>query len=90
MPNSDIFARVIVNEDPIKANVVSPQIVATISDPSSKVTIENDSSVAVFRYVSFTPSSFSVGLTAQNNVFSVSNSPITSQGVIDLNFISPR
>lgn len=88
MPNSDIFARVIINEDPVKANVVSPQIVATISDPSSKVTIENDSSVAVFRYVSFTPSSFSVGLTAQNNVFSVSNSPITSQGVIDLNFIS--
>lgn len=88
MPNSDIFARVIINEDPVKANVVSPQIVATISDPSSKVTINNDSSVAVFRYVSFTPSSFSVGLTAQNNVFSVSNSPITSQGVIDLNFIS--
>ena len=88
MPNSDIFARVIINEDPVKANVVSPQIVATISDPSSKVTIENDSSVAVFRYVSFTPSSFSVGLTAQNNIFSVTNSPVTSQGVIDLSFIS--
>jgi hypothetical protein len=77
-----------VNEDPVKATVVVPQIVATINDPSSKVVINNDSSVAVFRYVSFTPSSFSVGLTAQNNIFSVSNSPVTSQGVIDLSFIS--
>jgi hypothetical protein len=88
MANTDIFARVIVNEDPVKATVVVPQIVATINDPSSKVVINNDSSVAVFRYVSFTPSSFSVGLTAQNNIFSVSNSPVTSQGVIDLSFIS--
>jgi hypothetical protein len=88
MANTDIFARVIVNEDPVKATIVVPQIVATINDPSSKVVINNDSSVAVFRYVSFTPSSFSVGLTAQNNIFSVSNSPVTSQGVIDLSFIS--
>lgn len=88
MANTDIFARVIVNEDPVKATVVVPQIVATINDPSSKVVINNDSSVAVFRYVSFTPSSFSVGLTAQNNIFSVTNSPVTSQGVIDLSFIS--
>ena len=88
MANTDIFARVIVNEDPVKATVVVPQIVATINDPSSKVIINDDSSVAVFRYVSFTPSSFSVGLTAQNNVFSVTNSPVTSQGVIDLSFIS--
>lgn len=85
---TDIFARVTVLEDPVGVTVSAPQVVPTLSDPVSTVTVLDDSNIAILRYVSFTPSSLSVGLTAQSNVFTVSGSPITTNGTFDLNFIS--
>jgi hypothetical protein len=86
--STDIFARVTVLEDPVGVTISSPEVVATISDPTSTVTILDDSNIVVLRYVSFTPSSLSIGLTAQSNVFTVTGSPITANGTFDLNFIS--
>jgi len=85
---TDIFARVTVLEDPVGVLISAPQVVPTLSDPASTVTILGDSSVAVLRYVSFTPSSLSISLTAQANVFTVTGSPITTNGTFDLNFIN--
>ena len=85
---TDIFARVTVLEDPVGVVISAPQVVPTLSDPSSTVTILGDSSVAILRYVSFTPSSLSISLTAQANVFTVTGSPITANGTFDLNFIN--
>ena len=85
---TDIFARVTVLEDPVGVTISAPQVVPTLSDPVSTVTIMDDSNVAVLRYVSFTPSSLSISLTAQSNVFTVTGSPITTNGTFDLNFIT--
>ena len=85
---TDIFARVTVLEDPVGVLISAPQVIPTLSDPASTVTILGDSSVAVLRYVSFTPSSLSISLTAQANVFTVTGSPITANGTFDLNFIN--
>lgn len=85
---TDIFARVTVLEDPVGVVISAPQVVPTLSDPASTVTILGDSSVAILRYVSFTPSSLSISLTAQANVFTVTGSPITTNGTFDLNFIN--
>ena len=85
---TDIFARVTVLEDPVGVLISAPQVIPTLSDPASTVTILGDSSVAVLRYVSFTPSSLSISLTAQANVFTVTGSPITTNGTFDLNFIN--
>ena len=85
---TDIFARVTVLEDPVGVVISAPQVVPTLSDPASTVTILGDSSVAILRYVSFTPSSLSISLTAQANVFTVTGSPITANGTFDLNFIN--
>jgi len=85
---TDIFARVTVLEDPVGVLISAPQVIPTLSDPSSTVTILGDSSVAILRYVSFTPSSLSISLTAQANVFTVTGSPITTNGTFDLNFIN--
>ena len=85
---TDIFARVTVLEDPVGVVISAPQVVPTLSDPASTVTILGDSSVAILRYVSFTPSSLSISLTAQSNVFTVTGSPITTNGTFDLNFIN--
>lgn len=84
----DIFAKVIVDELQVNAKVVEPKVVATINEPYSKVTVADDGSVAVFRYASTTPASFSVDLTAPQDVFSVSGVPVTSNGVIDIAFVS--
>ena len=85
---TDIFARVTVLEDPVGVVISAPQVVPTLSDPASTVTILGDSSVTILRYVSFTPSSLSISLTAQANVFTVTGSPITANGTFDLNFIN--
>jgi len=85
---TDIFARVTVLEDPVGVLISAPQVIPTLSDPASTVTILGDSSVAILRYVSFTPSSLSISLTAQANVFTVTGSPITTNGTFDLNFIN--
>jgi len=85
---TDIFARVTVLEDPVGVLISAPQVIPTLSDPASTVTILGDSSVAILRYVSFTPSSLSISLTAQSNVFTVTGSPITTNGTFDLNFIN--
>ena len=85
---TDIFARVTVLEDPVGVTISAPQVVPTLSDPVSTVTILDDSNVVVLRYVSFTPSSLSISLTAQSNVFTVTGSPITTNGTFDLNFIT--
>jgi len=85
---TDIFARVTVLEDPVGVTIASPQVTPTLSDPVSTVTILDDSNIAVLRYVSFTPSSLSISLTAQSNVFTVTGSPITANGTFDLNFIT--
>jgi hypothetical protein len=85
---TDIFARVTVLEDPVGVTIASPQVTPTLSDPVSTVTILDDSNIAVLRYVSFTPSSLSISLTAQSNVFTVTGSPITINGAFDLNFIT--
>jgi hypothetical protein len=85
---TDIFARVTVLEDPVGVTIASPQVTPTLSDPVSTVTVLDDSNIAVFRYVSFTPSSLSISLTAQSNVFTVTGSPITANGTFDLNFIT--
>lgn len=85
---TDIFARVTVLEDPVGVTISAPQVIPTLSDPVSTVTVLDDSNIAVFRYVSFTPSSLSISLTAQSNVFTVTGSPITANGTFDLNFIS--
>lgn len=85
---TDIFAKVTVLEDPVGVLISAPQVIPTLSDPASTVTILGDSSVAILRYVSFTPSSLSISLTAQSNVFTVTGSPITTNGTFDLNFIN--
>jgi len=85
---TDIFARVTVLEDPVGVLISAPQVIPTLSDPASTVTILGDSSVTILRYVSFTPSSLSISLTAQANVFTVTGSPITTNGTFDLNFIN--
>ena len=85
---TDIFARVTVLEDPVGVVISAPQVIPTLFDPASTVTILGDSSVAILRYVSFTPSSLSISLTAQANVFTVTGSPITANGTFDLNFIN--
>jgi len=85
---TDIFARVTVLEDPVGVTISAPQVIPTLSDPVSTVTVLDDSNIAVFRYVSFTPSSLSISLTAQSNVFTVTGSPITANGTFDLNFIT--
>lgn len=85
---TDIFARVTVLEDPVGVTIASPQVTPTLSDPVSTVTVLDDSNIAVLRYVSFTPSSLSISLTAQSNVFTVTGSPITTNGTFDLNFIN--
>ena len=85
---TDIFARVTVLEDPVGVTIASPQVTPTLSDPVSTVTVLDDSNIAVLRYVSFTPSSLSISLTAQSNVFTVTGSPITANGTFDLNFIT--
>lgn len=85
---TDIFARVTVLEDPVGVTISAPQVVPTLSDPVSTVTILDDSNVVILRYVSFTPSSLSISLTAQSNVFTVTGSPITANGTFDLNFIA--
>lgn len=85
---TDIFARVTVLEDPVGVLISSPQVVPTLSDPVSTVTVLDDSNIAILRYVSFTPSSLSISLTAQANVFTVTGSPITANGTFDLNFIN--
>jgi len=85
---TDIFARVTVLEDPVGVTISAPQVVPTLSDPVSTVTILDNSNVAILRYVSFTPSSLSISLTAQSNVFTVTGSPITTNGTFDLNFIN--
>jgi len=85
---TDIFARVTVLEDPVGVTISAPQVVPTLSDPVSTVTILDNSNVAILRYVSFTPSSLSISLTAQSNVFTVTGSPITANGTFDLNFIT--
>ena len=87
MPD-DIFAKVIVDELQVNATISQPKVVATINDPYSKVTISDDSSVAVLRYVSTTPSSFSVGLEAPVDLFSISGSPVTTNGTITLDYVS--
>lgn len=85
---TDIFARVTVLEDPVGVTIASPQVTPTLSDPVSTVTVLDDSNIAVLRYVSFTPSSLSISMTAQSNVFTVTGSPITANGTFDLNFIT--
>ena len=85
---TDIFARVTVLEDPVGVTIASPQVTPTLSDPVSTVTVLDDSNIAVLRYVSFTPSSLSISMTAQSNVFTVTGSPITANGAFDLNFIT--
>lgn len=85
---TDIFARVTVLEDPVGVTIASPQVTPTLSDPVSTVTVLDDSNIAVLRYVSFTPSSFSIDMTAQSNVFTVTGGPITTNGTFDLNFIT--
>jgi hypothetical protein len=85
---TDIFARVTVLEDPVGVTIASPQVTPTLSDPVSTVTVLDDSNIAVLRYVSFTPSSLSISMTAQSNVFTVTGSPITTNGTFDLNFIT--
>lgn len=86
--STDIFAKVTVLEDPVGVLISAPAVIPTLSDPVSVVTVLDDSSIAVFRYVSFTPSSLSISLTAQPNVFTVTGSPITTNGAFDLNFIN--
>lgn len=86
--SNDIFAKVIVDELQVNAKVVEPKVVATINEPYSKVTVADDGSVAVFRYASTTPASFSVDLTAPTDVFSVTGTPVTNQGTIDIAFVS--
>lgn len=85
---TDIFAKVTVLEEPVGVVISAPQVVPTMSDPVSTVTVLGDSDIVVFRYVSFTPSSLSISLTAQANVFTVTGSPITTNGTFDLNFIN--
>lgn len=86
--SNDIFAKVVVDEFVVRANPSEYKVSAIINDPVSKVTINKDSSVAVFRYVSTNPESFSVDITAPSSVFDVSGGPITSNGVIDISFTS--
>lgn len=86
--STDIFAKVTVLEDPVGVLISAPAVIPTLSDPVSVVTVLDDSSIAVFRYVSFTPSSLSISLTAQANVFTVTGNPITTNGAFDLNFIN--
>ena len=82
----DIFAKVIVDELQVNAKIEQPKVAVSINDPISKVTIANDSDVAVLRYVSTTPASFSVDITAPPSVFDVTGGPITNNGVIDISF----
>jgi hypothetical protein len=85
---TDIFARVTVLEDPVGVTVAAAQVVPTLSDPASSVTILDNSNIAILRYVSFTPTSLSINMTAQANVFTVTGGPITTNGTFDLNFIT--
>ena len=84
--SNDIFAKVVVDELVVNASPAEYKVSAIINDPVSKVTINKDSSVAVFRYVSTNPESFSVDITAPATVFDVTGGPITSNGVIDIAF----
>lgn len=84
----DIFAKVIVDEAIITAKITEPKTAVTINEPYSKVTINKDSTVSVLRYVSTTPSSFSVDLTAPATVFNVTGTPVTTNGTIDITFIN--
>ena len=56
--SNDIFAKVVVDELVVNASPAEYKVSAIINDPVSKVTINKDSSVAVFRYVSTNPPSF--------------------------------
>lgn len=85
MPD-DIFAKVFVDELLVGVKVDQPKTVVAVSDPFSKVIVNDDSTVAVFRYASTTPASFSVHLDAQDNVFTVTGSPVTTNGTITLDF----
>jgi len=87
MPD-DIFAKVIVDEAVVTAKITEPKTAVSVNEPYSKVTINKDSTVSVLRYVSTTPSSFSVDLTAPETVFDVTGTPITTNGTIDITFIN--
>jgi len=87
MPD-DIFAKVTIDEAIVTAKVSEIKTQAVINEPYSKVTINKDSSVSVLRYVSTTPSSFSVDLTAPVSVFDVTGTPVTTNGTIDIAFIN--
>jgi len=85
---TDIFAKVVIQEEPFRVNIEDFKIVATSTDPTSQVIISENNTIAVFRYESSTPVSMSVGFTAPTSVFTVSGSPITGQGVIALEFVN--
>jgi hypothetical protein len=87
MPD-DIFAKVIVDEAVVTAKITEPKTAVSVNEPYSKVTINKDSTVSVLRYVSTTPSSFSVDLTAPETVFDVTGTPVTTNGTIDITFIN--
>lgn len=87
MPD-DIFAKVTIDEAVVNAKVSEIKTQAIINDPYSKITINKDSTVSVLRYVSTTPSSFSVDLTAPVSVFDVTGTPVTTNGTIDITFIN--
>lgn len=87
MPD-DIFAKVTIDEAVVNAKVSEIKTQAIINDPYSKVTINKDSTVSVLRYVSTTPASFSVDLTAPVSVFDVTGTPVTTNGTIDITFIN--
>lgn len=87
MPD-DIFAKVTIDEAIVTAKVSEIKTQAVINEPYSKVTINKDSTVSVLRYVSTTPASFSVDLTAPESVFDVTGTPVTTNGTIDITFIN--
>jgi hypothetical protein len=82
-----VFAKVLVQEDQFRVSINQSKIVATNSDPTSRVIVTRENAVAVFRYET-TTGAFErvtyVGVTSNEEDLEVTGSPITDSGTIDL------
>jgi hypothetical protein len=84
-------SKVTVQEEPFKVLVTQSKIVATGSDPVSQVIVSRENSVAVFRYETTTGAYervTSIGISSTDEDLEIAGSPVTSDGVIDLNLSS--
>jgi hypothetical protein len=84
-------SKVTVQEEPFKVLVTQSKVVATGSDPVSQVIVSRENSVAVFRYETTTGAYervTSIGISSTDEDLEIAGSPVTSDGVIDLNLSS--